>query len=1125
MKKRIIYLLVLCLCMTGMPLQCFAASGKEYIVNGSFEESEHVWRDWNITSTSWESAKVEAKAYSDVQGISKQEGDYAMTYWVDDAQETSHTMSWSQVVKDLPAGEYTLSAYVMGGGDAMLKFHAGSTTSSAIQINEGWNTWQKVSMTFENAMPDDVLMTIEITGMPNAYSYIDEISLVAVEKEEEVPVPEEADIFVEYVKGLPDDFMKGADISSLIAQEESGVVYYNEEGVAEDLCKILKDAGTNYVRVRIWNDPYDAEGNGYGGGNNDLEKAIQIGQRATKAGMRVFVDFHYSDFWADPAKQKAPKAWENYTLEEKEQAVYEYTKASLQALIKAGVDVGMVQVGNETTNSFCGEKEWENRSKLFNAGSRAIREIDENILIALHFTNPERSGNYANFAKQLDTYNVDYDVFASSYYPFWHGSLENLTAVLKEVADTYDKKVMVAETSYVYTKEDTDGHENSAPKTGQTLNYEISPQGQANALRDVVQAVVDIGEAGIGVFYWEPAWISVPDETLEARQEKWEQYGSGWASKFAAEYDAEDAGKWYGGSSWDNEAFFDAEGRILPSLYTYRYLKNGAVGKKVLSSFEELKITVELGDSVKLPQSILGYYNDGTKESFAVIWDQEEVEAAIKSGVGTYKITGTVEEAREVKCIVQIKPRNLVQNSSFEGTDRSMWQIDYLGDSSSYVSYQNKAGDAASGDYSVHFWNDSEINFTISQTLTGLESGTYTISAALQGGDCENSEMYLYAQVGDKLYKAETGVDGWVNWQKPELSEIPVEEDSITIGMAIKSDAGGWGTIDDFLCYLIAADEEDSKPEEGNNPGEDSKPNEGNKPGEDSKPNEGNNGNSGSQRPSSGSSSVTVQQTTSNKFLNAYKKLNAETQKEVLAHLKNYMPYTLLGTKEDLSWLNQNGIFTAEEFTTLWQDEAALKELGLTYMHITLKKGESITFRDVPSAHWASAAIETAVNEGITQGISKTQFAPNESVRVNDAFTFLDRMLLLNHQITTQLPRETVSKYWTDSEHWAYGHEMSIGSKLKEETLRNVAKLENEPLSRALLAEVIYEITEGRLERTRNFEGFEDTKETMYEEALKYCYETGVLEGVAEGTMAPQKELTRAEMMVVLMRLNTLLKK
>ena len=159
------------------------------------------------------------------------------------------------------------------------------------------------------------------------------------------------DFYVEKVENLPSDFIKGADISTLIAQEESGVRYYDENGNEKDLITILAENGVNYVRVRIWNNPYDDKGHGYGAGNSDLSKAIAIGKRATAAGMRVLVDFHYSDFWADPGRQVSPKAWANMTIDEKSKALYQFTKESLNTLRASGVDVGMVQVGNETTSS------------------------------------------------------------------------------------------------------------------------------------------------------------------------------------------------------------------------------------------------------------------------------------------------------------------------------------------------------------------------------------------------------------------------------------------------------------------------------------------------------------------------------------------------------------------------------------------------------------------------------------------------------------------------------------------------------------------------------------------------------------------------------------------------------
>lgn len=383
------------------------------------------------------------------------------------------------------------------------------------------------------------------------------------------------DFYVEKVDNLPKDFIKGVDVSTLIAEEESGVVYTDEEGKPTDLIKLLADNGVNYVRTRVWNDPYDENGNGYGAGNSDITKAIEIGKRATDAGLRTLIDFHYSDFWADPGRQVAPKAWAGMTIDEKAQALYDFTKKSLQALKEAGVDVGMVQVGNETTASGLAGEAGDERYQLFKAGTQAVRDVDPNILIALHFTNPEKTEQILYYAEMLDKHKIDYDVFASSYYSFWHGSLENLTAVLQEISQTYGKKTLVAETSYAYTLEDGDGQPNVI-KSEQQIDlggYPATVQGQANNLRDVIAASHEAG--ALGVFYWEPAWVPVGAANREKNLPIWEKHGSGWASSFAISYDPAVNESNYGGSEWDNQALFDFQGRALNSLKVFKLVNTG----------------------------------------------------------------------------------------------------------------------------------------------------------------------------------------------------------------------------------------------------------------------------------------------------------------------------------------------------------------------------------------------------------------------------------------------------------------------------------------------------------------------------------------------------------------------
>ena len=336
-------------------------------------------------------------------------------------------------------------------------------------------------------------------------------------------------LYVRKVDGLPEDFIFGMDASSVPSLEASGVVYRDFSGKEADVFAVLARAGITHIRVRVWNDPYDSSGNSYGGGNCDAALAAEIGRRAQAAGLKLIVDFHYSDFWADPSKQMAPKAWTEFEPEEKAAKLYAYTAESLETILAAGGEVAMVQIGNETNGSLCGETGWTAIAELMQAGSRAVREVCPDALVAVHFTSPEKAESYRDYASKLAYYGVDYDVFGSSYYPYWHGTLENLRTVLSEIARSYGKRVMVLETSYAYTPEDADFSGNTVGAGDERIaGYPFTPQGQANAVRDVIAAVAE-AEGGLGVCYWEGTWISVGQSSFAENEALWEQYGSGWA--------------------------------------------------------------------------------------------------------------------------------------------------------------------------------------------------------------------------------------------------------------------------------------------------------------------------------------------------------------------------------------------------------------------------------------------------------------------------------------------------------------------------------------------------------------------------------------------------------------------
>ena len=164
-------------------------------------------------------------------------------------------------------------------------------------------------------------------------------------EKEERPVKkiEGNSLYVRKVENMPADFILGMDASAVPALEASGVKYYNFKGEEQDVFQTLAECGVSMIRVRVWNDPFDAEGHGFGGGNCTADTAAEIGKRAAQYGLSLLVDFHYSDFWADPGKQMEPRAWKGLKFPEKIDALYRFTKESLEKRNAAGVTVGMVQ--------------------------------------------------------------------------------------------------------------------------------------------------------------------------------------------------------------------------------------------------------------------------------------------------------------------------------------------------------------------------------------------------------------------------------------------------------------------------------------------------------------------------------------------------------------------------------------------------------------------------------------------------------------------------------------------------------------------------------------------------------------------------------------------------------------
>lgn len=396
-------------------------------------------------------------------------------------------------------------------------------------------------------------------------------------------------VTIKKVKNMSDSTIRGIDISSYTALKKAGVKYYDNEGKEASLLKVLSDNGVNYIRIRIWNDSYNEKGETYGGGSNDVKAGLEIAKEAAKYNIKVLLGFHYSDFWADPAVQLLPKAWEKDRNNQEKMCsnVYEFTKETLEQFKDAGADIGMVQVGNEISQGMMGimhrtkANVWQEEEKsvlidsYLNAGARAVRECVPDALVAIHLDTLNLS-IYKDAMNAWERDKVDYDVLGSSSYAFWAGKnmLGNVRKAGNYVASR-GKLFAVLETSWLNSQKDADGTVNMVNNTKDAV-YKVGPQGQADMLSDLYDAILS-NDNGLGAFYWEGAWIPVKAGWVNWKynKEMANEFGTGWATENAGGYYPKsklyyNGNPVWGGDSWDNQTLFDDKGYPLDSLRFYK---------------------------------------------------------------------------------------------------------------------------------------------------------------------------------------------------------------------------------------------------------------------------------------------------------------------------------------------------------------------------------------------------------------------------------------------------------------------------------------------------------------------------------------------------------------------------
>ena len=509
------------LALVGMPTASgTGGAAPPALVNPGFEAGLD---GWTVTGTST-AAKVESDGHS---------GSSRLTHW----SASDYSVSTTQTLTGLKPGWLTVSAWVKSGGalDASTLGLTGCGVDDATTtpITEQDNAWVRLAV---SAFVTRGRCTVELktAGPGGAWASFDDVGITA---------------------GRVTRDIRGGDLSGLAKNEDFGATYAYSDGTPGDAVQILADSGMNLGRLKVWVNPADRY--------NEITHVVAMGKRIRAAGMKLMVDFHYSDRWADPGAQGVPAAWSGYTPEQLATAVHDHTRAVLDALKAAGVTADYVQVGNEINSGMLwpwgqtwdvnpsdgvSGAQWDNLAAFLKAGAQAVKEVNPKTKVILHLTNINNGiGSFTWWLDEITARSVPFDLIGLSYYGYWHGSLADMQNTISTLSDRYNRDVMVVETAYPFTlADDQPPWENVINLPSELVaGYPATPEGQAAEVRAVQDAVAAApGGRGIGTVYWEPAWTDVA--------------GNGWDPADPAS-----------GNAWENQALFDFNGRLLPAAQEY----------------------------------------------------------------------------------------------------------------------------------------------------------------------------------------------------------------------------------------------------------------------------------------------------------------------------------------------------------------------------------------------------------------------------------------------------------------------------------------------------------------------------------------------------------------------------
>lgn len=515
------------------------------------------------------------------------------------------------------------------------------------------------------------------------------------------------------------DFYKGMDISFLPQCMDEGMRIKDADGTVTEPFDLLEKHGVNTIRLRLWHTPGNVpETKGY----CDLAHTMEMAKQAKLHGMRFMLDFHYSDYWADPAQQRKPKAWEKLDFSGLEQAVYEYTLNTLLALKREGLLPDVVQIGNEIRSGLLfpdGElPDYAHMVRLVNAGIRGARAAApaEEMQVMIHL---DQGGRYFYlkewFTKAFENGLLNFDLIGLSYYPFWHGTFHDLKVTMERLTADYHKPVMIVETAHAWRKSKGGFIDEAQEKIA---GFPATPKGQRTVLElieNIVAAVPD--HMGQGIFYWEP--LCVP------------KGAGGWA---------------------ENMGLLDEDGQVMEGIWAFGFTRERARGREIAKVYEPGPVAVLPGDQPVLPETVSVLLWDGSIQKKRVSWNKD----CSFERIGEYRVEGNAEDVTEpVMVTVRVaqgfeKEDNLLYDSNWD-EGLTCWDVASSGPEVIAQIFPEFVDPYPAPPLNaLRVEGEKNFNFRISQKVMITSPGRYLFRAEFRGTDTTNVDIRMFVQAAQR---------------------------------------------------------------------------------------------------------------------------------------------------------------------------------------------------------------------------------------------------------------------------------------------------------------------------------------------------------------------------------------